>query len=240
MMRVRSRAIPNRSIPRRRRARWLAYACALICLAVASARPLAAQDGELGEALSAYASADAARLEAFVLQPRWEGFPTELLVERTAEGAVKGVEASVLLAALEDYAARLDQSHRILGKRATRTSLKATADVLGREVPEDIVRTVAAANPKDAQLTAAMVALGDLVAAGVPPREAEELLLDAATRRPDNEEVLRLPARVRRWIRQGYQPTDAAAEVRRTMGPPPRPGGGMLDRYTKPPPDRPF
>jgi hypothetical protein len=84
-----------------------------------------------------------------------------------------------------------------------------------------------------------MVALGDLVAAGVPPDEAESLLLDAATRRQNNDDVLGLPAQVRRWIRQGYQPTDAAAEVRRTMDFPPRPDG-MMDRYNRPRQEPPF
>ncbi len=186
-----------------------------------------------------YPAAEAARLEAFIMQPRWDGFPTELLLEHTAEGAVKGVRADRLLAALEEYAERIDWAHKILGERATITSLEATADVLGRGVPEVVVRTVAAVNPRDDHLTASMVALGDLVAAGVPPEEAENLLLDAATRRHDNDDVLGLPARVRRWIRQGYQPTDAAAEVRRTMDLPRQPDG-MLDRSNRPQQEPPF
>ena len=84
-----------------------------------------------------------------------------------------------------------------------------------------------------------MVALGDLVAAGVPPDQAENLLLDAATHRQDNDDVLRLPARVRRLLRQGYQPTDAAAEVKRTMDFPRQPDG-MMDRYNRPRQDPPF
>jgi hypothetical protein len=144
-----------------------------------------------------------------------------------------------MLAALGEYAERIDQAHKILGERATITSLEATADVLDRGVPEAVVRTVAAVNPRDDHLTASMVALGDLVAAGVPPDEAESLLLDAATRRQNNDDVLGLPAQVRRWIRQGYQPTDAAAEVRRTMDFPPRPDG-MMDRYNRPRQEPPF
>lgn len=211
----------------------------MIILLLTLPAPLRPQSPDLDEVLSRYPAAEAMRLEAFITQQRWDGFPTELLLEHTAEGAVKGVRADRLLAALEEYAERIDRAHRILGERATITSLEATADVLGRGVPEDVVRTVAAVNPRDDHLTASMVALGDLVAAGVPPDQAENLLLDAATRRQDNDDVLGLPARVRHWIRQGYQPTDAAAEVKRTMDFPRQPDG-VMDRYNRPRQDPPF
>lgn len=211
----------------------------LASLLLASAAPAVAQ-ADLEQVLSVYPPADAARLEAVILQPRWDGFPTELLIEHTAEGAAKGVSADRLVGAIDDYARRLVRAHEILGKRATTTSLKATADVLSRDIPDDVVRTVAAVNSNDAQLTAAMVALGDLLEAGVPADEAELLLLDAASQRQNNDAVLQIPARVRRWIRQGYQPIDAAAEVKRAMEPPLQPGGRMMDPYKQPPPDRPF
>ena len=152
---------------------------------------------------------------------------------------MKGVRADRLLAALDESAERIDEAHEILGKRATVTSLEATADVLGRGVPQDVVRTVAAVNRRDDHLTASMVALGDLVAAGVPPEQAENLLLDAASRRRDNDDVLGLPAQVRRLLRQGYQPTDAAAEVKRAMDFPAQPDG-TIDRYNRPPQNPPF
>lgn len=210
-----------------------------VILLLALPAPLRPQAPDLDAILSAYPAAEAARLEGFITQPRWDGFPTELLLEHTAEGAIKGVKADRLLAALEEYAERIDQAHGILGERATITSLEATAEALNRGVPGDIVRTVAAVNPRDDHLTASMVALGDLVAAGVPPDQAENLLLDAANRRQDNDDVLGLPARVRRLLRQGYQPTDAAAEVKRTMELPRQPDP-MLDRYNRPQQDPPY
>ena len=240
-MSTRSKTAPSRgarrSAPRSRRG--LGAFGAMILLLLTLPAPLHPQSPDLDEILSGYPAAEAIRLEAFLTQQRWDGFPTELLLEHTAEGAAKGVRADRLLAALEEYAERIDQAHRILGERATITSLEATADVLGRGVPEDVVRTVAAVNPRDDHLTASMVALGDLVAAGVPPDQAENLLLDAATLRQDNDDVLGLPARVRHWIRQGYQPTDAAAEVKRTMDFPRQPDG-VMDRYNRPRQDPPF
>jgi hypothetical protein len=237
-----SKATPSRGVRKGERLRsrhGFGALGALLLLLLALPAPLRPQTPDLDELLSGYPAAEAARLEAFIMQPRWDGFPTELLLEHSAEGAAKGVSADRLLAALEEYAERIDQAHKVLGERATLTSLEATADVLGRGVPEDVVRTVAAVNPRDDQLTASMVALGDLVAAGVPPDQAENLLLDAATRRQDNDDVLGLPAQVRRWIRQGYQPTDAAAEVRRTMDFPAQPDG-MMDRYNRPRQEPPF
>lgn len=241
-MRTRWKGAPLRGARSRRRSLSLRRLGALGVgfLLLASPAPLRPQstDRDLDQVLSSYSPAEAARLEAFITRPRWDGFPTELLLEQTAEGAAKGVAADRLLEALEGYAGRIDQAHRILGERASATSLDATADVLGRGVPDDVVRAVAAVYPRDDHLTASMVALGDLVAAGVPPDQAENLLLDAASRRRDNDDVLGIPARVRRWIRQGYQPTDAAAEVKRTMDFPPRPDGS-LDPY-RPQQDRPF
>jgi hypothetical protein len=236
-----SKTAPSRGARRNGRRRWRHGFGALggILLLLALPAPLRPQGPDLDEVLSAYPAAEAARLEAFIAQPRWDGFPTQLLLEHTAEGAVKGVKADRLLAALDEYAERIDRAHEILGERASVTSLEATADVLGRGVPEVVVRTVAAVNPRDDQLTASMVALGDLVAAGVPPDEAENLLLDAATRRHDNDDVLGIPARVRRLLRQGYQPTDAAAEVKRAMDFPRQPDG-MPDRYNRPRQDPPF
>jgi len=241
-MSTRSKTVPSRGARRSARPRsrrGLGAFGAMIILLLTLPAPLRPQSPDLDEVLSRYPAAEAMRLEAFITQQRWDGFPTELLLEHTAEGAVKGVRADRLLAALEEYAERIDRAHRILGERATITSLEATADVLGRGVPEDVVRTVAAVNPRDDHLTASMVALGDLVAAGVPPDQAENLLLDAATRRQDNDDVLGLPARVRHWIRQGYQPTDAAAEVKRTMDFPRQPDG-VMDRYNRPRQDPPF
>ena len=52
--------------------------------------------------------------------------------------------------------------------------------------------------------------------------------------------VLQIPPLVRRWIRQGYQPAEAAAEVRRSLDVPGGPDGGMLDRYIRPEPERPY
>jgi hypothetical protein len=201
---------------------------------------LQAQTPELERALSSYSASDRIHLESFILQARWEGFPTDLLVAKTAEGAAKGVEVALLFEALSDYAARLDQAHAILGGKASATSLQATAEVMAIGVPDDVVRTVARANREDARLAASMVALGDLVAAGVPPDQAEALLLDAAVRRGENDRVLQIPALVRRWIRQGFQPAEAAAEVRRSLDVPRGPNGGMLDRYIRPQPERPF
>ncbi len=201
---------------------------------------LQAQTPGLERALSFYTASEAARLESFILQPRWQGFPTDLLVAKTAEGAAKGVEAALVFEALSDYAARLDQAHAILGGKASATSLQATADVMAIGVPDDVVRTVASANREDARLAASMVALGDLVAAGVPPDQAEALLLDASFRRGENDRMLQIPALVRRWIRQGFQPAEAAAEVRRSLDVPGGPDGGMLDRYIRPQPERPF
>lgn len=201
--------------------------------------PLRPQAPDLDRVLAGYSPSEAAHLEAVITRPRWDGFPTDLLIVYAAEGTAKGVSVDRLVVALEAYAGRIDQAHDILGGRASTASLEAAADVLGRSVPEDVVRRVAAANPRDDHLTASMVALGDLVAAGVPPEEAEGLLLDAASRRQANDEVLGLPAQVRRWIRQGYQPTDAAAEVKRSMDFPRQPDG-TIDRYNRPPQQPPF
>ena len=201
---------------------------------------LQAQTPELERVLSSYPDSDAIRLESFILQPRWQGFPTDLLVAKTAEGVAKGVEATLLFEALADYAARLDRAHAMLGGKASATSLQAAADAMAIGVPDDVVGTVASANREDARLAASMVALGDLVAAGVPPDQAEALLLDAAFRSGKNDGVLQIPPLVRRWIRQGYQPAEAAAEVRRSLDVPGGPDGGMLDRYIRPEPERPY
>lgn len=213
----------------------------VMLLVLVSAGSSAGQTSDLESILSRYSPEEAARLETVILAPRWKGFPNDLLMAKADEGAAKRVPADLLIAALTEYAKRIDRAHALLGDDASKTALEATVGVLEHDVPEDVVRTVASVNPEEDQLAASMVALGDLIEAGVPPREAEELLLNAAVQRRGNEDVLHLPAEVRRWIRQGYQPTDAAAEVRRAMDLPRQPNNpNLLDRYREQPSPRPF
>lgn len=188
---------------------------------------LQAQEGRWERVEQAYSAETTGEIRELVAELARQGVPAEPLLDKALEGAAKGVAPTLVLGALSDYAGRLERARALLGTSESRAELVAAADALQRGVPEDVIRG-AVAEPGDGAI--ALVVLGDLVEMGVPVARAEEVVADALERGARGERLLTVPAAVRRLVREGVLPPEAAARVQEAMsrgGPPGQiPGAG--------------
>ncbi|MEZ4417728.1 MAG: hypothetical protein R3E10_18370 [Gemmatimonadota bacterium] len=191
---------------------------------------LAGQDAEarLAQVLPAEA---VARIQALVADATRAGAPAEPLYDKALEGAAKRVPAERILAALQAYSGRLQESRSLLGGEATGPAVVAGADALQRGVPGEALRAVG--REAGERTPVALVVLGDLAETGVPVDGALEVVRQALSQRENPDALLHVPAAVRRLLRDGVAPDRAVRDVTRLMrdGVPPdrirgrRPGG---------------
>lgn len=199
---------------------------------------LQAQEGRRWERVQqAYTEQETARIREVVREAARHGVPAEPILDKALEGSAKGVPPAMVLSALGDYAGRLERAGALVGAAGSRTELVAAADALRRGVPEGAIRDVSA-GPGDGSI--ALVVLGDLVEMEVPVARARDVVADALRRGAQGEQLLTVPARVRRLIREGVLPPEAAARVQEAMaqgripGGSPTPGQGAGPRATPP------
>lgn len=211
---------------------WAAMGVAWLSLA----SPAAAQQGnapaarsELGSELqqvrSHFGPAVAGEIENVVASARAAGVPESLVLKKALEGAAKGVPGARVVDVLRTYQSRLVRSRALLGSTASGAMLVAGADALQKGVPEAAVQSVGRAEGGD---PIALVALGDLVDAGVPVDQAAAVVRKALARGKRGEELLDIPAQVRNMMRQGTPPGQAAGVIGKSLdqgGPPGGPPG---------------
>jgi hypothetical protein len=202
--------------------------------------PLLAQDALWERVRATYDPASVESIQAVVKEAERLQVPAEPILEKALEGAAKGVPSGRVLPALHEYAARLGRTARLLPPPHSRAALVAGADALRRGVSGEAVQEMARANPEAAPTT--LVVLGDLVEAGVPVGEAREAVREAMRRGVGQPELLDLPAMVRRRIREGMPPGQAARGAAAGIGPggpPPwagAPGGASMGAHPGKPP----
>lgn len=187
---------------------------ALLMGALLTAPGLAAQEALWERVQEAYSAQGVEQIREVVERAAAQGVPAEPILDKALEGAVKGYPPGLVLQVLPDYATRLGEAGALLGRPATPAELVATADALRRGVPEESVRQLAA-GPGDA--AAALVALGDLVEMGVPVGTAHEVVTEALARGTRGDDLLSVPTAVRRLIREGVIPAEAAARVQQGL-----------------------
>lgn len=174
---------------------------------------LAAQeDAGLARIRQVFPAAAAQQIEAIVQQSRSAGLPAGALVDKALEGAAKGVPADRVVAVVSEYATRLEEARTLIGQERGADEVVAAADALRRGVPADAVRAVAGARQQgDAAIP--LVVLGDLMDAGVPVEHAREVVSEALQRGGVDEQLLAIPGAVRRMVREGRAPDEAASAV---------------------------
>ncbi|MEJ2206705.1 MAG: hypothetical protein P8170_21665 [Gemmatimonadota bacterium] len=163
------------------------------------------------------------QIEALALETRGEGIPDEILFNKALEGMAKRVPPDQVVPAVRAYAGRLRQVRTAFGPTSTPPLLVAGADALQRGVGADALRRLREGEGAVPSPMAILV-LADLVESGVPADRAVALVREALQRRTREEEILGIPERVRRLMRQGRTAQDAAEQVRRTLR---RRGGGV-------------
>lgn len=186
-------------------------AIALFSLTLALPAALAGQDARLDRIRQAYPAEVASRIEAILADAEAMNVPVEPLVSKALEGAAKGVPGERVVTALSSYAGRLEEAASLVGGDRDADDVVAAADALKRGVPSQAVRSLAGGSSGDVAIP--LVVLGDLIEAGVPVDGAYDVVEDALARRPRAEELLAIPAAVRRLIREGKLPDEAASAV---------------------------
>lgn len=173
------------------------------------------------------------RLETIIEGAEGDGVPRVLLVEKAVEGAAKGHEPDVVIGAVSTLAGELRATVRLLGHDTPPAGLEKATDAIRHGVQPGVVRELAARNPDDFPIL--LQAIEDLLHAGVELDAAQGMVLDASSRGMESQDVLTLPATVRRLVREGRSPVEAATSIRQSLRqgrptiPPAPPGATLRD-----------
>lgn len=187
-----------------------------LVLVLALPAALWAQEGWRERLAEVYPAAAVTRIEEIIVSAEAASVPSNPLVSKALEGAAKGVPADRVIAALSGYASRLSEAAGLIGSRQDAMDIVATADALRRGVPAPTVQQLVAAHT--GSLSVPLVVLGDLLEAGVPIDGAYEVVNSALTAEQAPEELLAIPGAIRRMVREGRSPGDAANAVGKAIG----------------------
>ncbi len=200
-------------------------------LSIAIAAPAAGQ-----ERLS---PATRASLDRLIDSARVAGLPASLLVDKVAEGTLKGADDERILRAVRTLARELGDARDALGMSTDVAVLGAAASALHAGVAASDLRRMgrSGGSQEPAVLASALVTLVDLVAKRVPVAPAARSIEDLLNRRAGERQFAALRADVGQDILAGRSPEQAllsrtTAQLRALD---PAPLGGMPRR---PPLDR--
>jgi hypothetical protein len=224
--------------------RCVARGCAVALAIGASA--LAAQTDPLARVRAEYGPAVVTRIEAIIDDAAGDGVPRSLLQEKAVEGAAKRMAAGIVVDAVTVYADELRGAVELLGRNADPVDLEKAADSMRHGVDRRVVGDLARRHPDDFAIF--LQAIDDLLHTGVELDVAEGMVSDAASRGLNAQDVLTLSSTVRRLVRDGSSPFEAASSIRQSIRsgrmtiPPPSasPAGGIplgtVGRRIPPPP----
>jgi hypothetical protein len=198
---------------------------ALWVLLVTSVAPLGAQETARDRARAALPPESFQVLESLAAEAAREGIPQDPLFNKALEGIAKRVPPDRLLPAVTEYAARLRTAHQAFGGSATGPLLVAGADAIRRGVGAETLRNL---SERGHHSPMAVLVLAELVEAGVSSGRALAVLQEAMRMRMREKSVLDIPGQVRRLMREGHSPQEAADQIRRGLQRGRHGGGGMF------------
>lgn len=196
--------------------------CTAVVISLLTGPAAHAMDARLAKRLDA---PTAAAVDAVVREAAAQGLPTEPLVARALEGAMKHAPGPRIVAAVRASSAALGTAATLLPAGATSAEFGAAAGALLAGVAADTVRLVIGARP-GRPVTVPLVVLADLVSRRVPAGAATASVLAAARAGLGDDELLRRRDRVSDELTAGRPPLDAlrlgfTAAPRSGDGPPP-------------------
>jgi len=153
-------------------------------------------------------------IEALATEVSASGVPGDPLFSKALEGRAKGVPPGRLLPAIRQYANRLGIARGALGPEASIPTIVAGADAIQRGVSAEVLRSLPRDRPRS---PVALLVLAELMESGVPTDRAVALVRQAMVQRTRDAQMLNIPARVRRLIRDGVPPQEAIDRVRRQL-----------------------
>ena len=193
-----------------------------LLMAALVGNPLSAQDTPRSRARETLPADLFAQVDAAARAAEQDGIPGDILFNKALEGAAKRVPADRLMPAVEAYAGRLRQARGAFGPGAQGPLLVAGADALQRGVGADLLHGLGQSPDRSPM---ACLVLADLVETGIGGDHALSLVREALQRRAREQQMLDMPAQVRRLMRQGQSAQDAVDQVRRGLQR--QRGGGM-------------
>ena len=196
------------------RARTTLITLALFTLGALGAAGAGAQESARARAQEVLPADVFRQVDALAGSAEQEGIPGDILFNKALEGAAKGVPADRLPPAVQAYAGRLREARVAFGAEAPGALLVAGADALQRGVRTELLRGLGAARERS---PVAVLVLADLVESGVADDRALALVREAMQRRAREQQMLDMPAQVRRLMRQGMSASDAVEQVRRAL-----------------------
>jgi hypothetical protein len=162
-----------------------------------------------------------ATVDRLIDSARVAGLPTAPLVDKIAEGTLKGADDERILRAVRTLASELRVARDALGPSTDVAVLGAAASALHAGVPEGDLHRMARAggNAEPASLASALVTLVDLVAKQVPVTPATRSIEDLLNRHATEKQFAMLRAEVGQDILAGRSPeqsllTRATAQLR--------------------------
>ena len=170
-----------------------------------------AQQDRLARLREAYSAEAMARIESIVAEARRAGVPVGPIYNKALEGAAKGHPANLVLPTLSVLAGRMGRARELLGPTAQAPWVVAGADALRRGVEPELVASLGRDAADRAPI--ALLMIGDLVEAGIPADRALEVLREVLSRNRGEDALRDVPATIRRLVRQGARPQDAARDV---------------------------
>ena len=148
----------------------------------------------------------------FVEAARVRGTPTEPLVSRALEGVAFKADRKRIEQAMAALEKRLRRSRDLLGARATADEIAAGADALAADVPDGTIKEMKRLAPQR-QITVELGVLTELVAKGVAPKKAAQMVRDLMARGATGAQLTELNAAVQQDVALGIKPV-AALELR--------------------------
>ncbi|GMV08063.1 MAG: hypothetical protein AMXMBFR53_43380 [Gemmatimonadota bacterium] len=186
---------------------------ALLAMALGFA-PVAAQETPRSRAQGVLPAEVFAQVDAAARAAEAEGIPGEILFNKALEGAAKGAPPERLVPAVTAYAGRLREARTAFGADAGAPLLVAGADALQRGVGAGLLQGLGRSEERSPM---ACLVLADLVEMGLGDDHALSLVREALRVRAREQQMLDMPAQVRRLMSQGRSAQDAVEQVRRGL-----------------------
>jgi hypothetical protein len=182
-----------------------------------------AQSGRRGTAIpDRLAFGTRANIQALADSLDAERLPSFAILDKAAEGALKGADDSRILTAVRALASRLRSGRQLLGPRASDNELLAVSNALYAGVSEQaIMRLATAQRARDASvpLTSALSIVAELASSSVPADLALSSVEALLARGARDGELAAFRVAVDREIRGGVSPREATAEgLKRALG----------------------
>ena len=155
---------------------------------------------------------------------RARGLPTDPLIDRALEGAMKRASGPRIQTAVSKLAQRLEVARAMLAPAPTDDDIAAGAGALGVGVPQDVLRTIRSIRP-DQSVAVPLGVLTELVARSVPLDRAATLVVQLIRRGATPTQLVALNEDVQRDIAAGIEP-GAAFDIRTRSVASTLPGGG--------------